>query len=74
MYEREESETKIERNYILDELLKDRGQRVADYGESVSQVQESNVRKHVNSCEAKGGFNGNCGEFFFKEGSVVMPI
>lgn len=33
VYEREESITKSERNYILDKLLKDRGQRVADYGE-----------------------------------------
>lgn len=49
VYEREGSETKNKRNYILDELLKDRGQRVADYGESVSRVQETNVRKHVNS-------------------------
>lgn len=48
VFEREESETKSERNSILDELPKDRGQRVADYVESVSRDQESSVRSHVN--------------------------
>lgn len=48
VFEREESETKSERNLILDELPKDRGQRFADYVESVSRDQESSVRTHVN--------------------------
>lgn len=35
VFEREESEIKSERNFILDELFKDRGQCVVDYVESV---------------------------------------
>lgn len=50
VFEREESKTKRERNSILDELPKDRGQRVSV--ESVSRYQESSVitlvRTHVN--------------------------
>lgn len=45
VFEREESETKSERNSILDELPKDRGQRVADYVESVSQDQQSSAQR-----------------------------
>lgn len=52
VFEREESKTKRERISILDELPKDRGQRVSDYVESVSRYQESSVitlvRTHVN--------------------------